>query len=49
MRYQLFCAIPCNALYVIASGNTETPRDTVYPWEKGINKQKTSIFAFSLK
>ena len=27
---------------VIASGNTGTPRDTVYPWGKGINKQKTN-------
>ena len=41
--------LTCNALYVIASENTGTPRDTVYPWGKGINKQKTSIFAFSVK
>jgi len=41
--------VPCNALYVIASENTGTPRDTLYPWGKGINKQKTSIFAFSVK
>ena len=41
--------VPCNALYVIASENTGTPRDTVYPWGKGINKQKTSIVAFSVK
>ena len=27
---------------VIASGNKGTPRDTVYPWGKGINKQKTN-------
>ena len=38
-----------NALYVITSGKSGTPRDTLYPWGKGINKQKTSIFAFSVK
>ena len=26
----------------IASGNTGTPRDTVYPWGKGVCKQKTT-------
>ena len=35
--------------FVIASENTGTPRDTLYPWGKGINKQKTSFFAFSVK
>ena len=33
--------VPCNALYVIASENTGTPRDTVYPWGKGAHKQKS--------
>ena len=42
---------PCNALYVIASALPimGTPRDTVYSRGKGINKQKTSIFAFCVK
>ena len=48
LTYALY-SIPCNALFVIASGNKGTPRDTVYPWGKGINKQKTSIFAFCVK
>ena len=43
------CCLTCNALYVIASENTGTPRDTVYSRGKGINKQKTSIFAFCIK
>ena len=34
---------------VILRSLTGTPRDTVYPWGKGINKQKTSIFVFSVK
>ena len=35
------CVFPCNALFVIASGNQGTPRDTVYPWGKGAHKQKS--------
>ena len=31
---------PCNALSVIASENTGSPRDTLYPWGKGARKQK---------
>ena len=42
-------AIPCNALYVILRSLPGSPRDTLYPWGKGINKQKTIIFAFSVK
>ena len=34
-------SITCNALYVIASENTGTPRDTVYPWGEGVCKHKT--------
>ena len=41
--YALY-AIPCNALYVIASENTGTPRDTVYPWGKGAHKQKSEHY-----
>jgi len=41
--------MPYNTLFVIASENTGTPRDTVYSRGKGINKQKTSIFAFCVK
>ena len=36
------CVFPCNALFVIESEKTGTPRDTVYPWGKGVNKQKTN-------
>ena len=36
-----FISIPCNALYVILSENMGTPRDTVYPWGKGVCKHKT--------
>ena len=37
----LLVFIPCNALYVILSENMGTPRDTVYPWGKGVCKHKT--------
>ena len=36
--------VPCNALYVIASENTGTPRDTVYPWGKGAHKQTSEHY-----
>ena len=38
----IFIFIPCNALYVFASENTGTPRDTVYSRGKGVCKHKTT-------
>ena len=37
-------SITCNAIYVIASENTGTPRDTVYPWGKGAHEQKSERY-----
>ena len=36
--------MPYEVLNVIASENTGTPRDTVYPWGKGAHKQKSEHY-----
>ena len=41
---QTLAFFPCNELFVIASGNQGTPRDTVYPWGKGAHKHKSERY-----
>ena len=41
MTRTALCSLPYEVLYVIASGKSGTPKDTLYFWGKGVCKHKT--------